>query len=96
MNNTIKEDLERRLSAAKSLETHIAQLQIAKTKLKNISASGHAVDIAIKTTTVQTSVHASTSEVDVFTPTEVREALVTLRRIVATKLNALEKEYAAI
>jgi len=96
MNKTIKEDLEQRLSAAKSLETHIAQLQITKTKLKDISASGHAVDIAVKTTTVQTSVHASTSGFDVFTPAEVREALVTMRRIVATKLNALEKEYAAL
>lgn len=96
MNNSIKADLEQRLNAAKSLETRIAQLQITKTKLKGISASGYAVDISIKTTTAQARLQASTSGLDVLTPSEIKGALVELHRIVATKLNALEMEYNAL
>jgi len=96
MNNHIQIELKRRLDAAKSLETHIANLQWTKTKLQSISESGHAVDISIKTSTMQTSLHASTSGLDVLTPSEVQGILVKIHQVVTTKLDTLKKEYAAL
>ena len=87
-------DLHLRLEKARGLSKLISGLYDDMLRLKATIDTGHALGISIKTTTGATiGFDMNTSGLTGLEPTEVKEVLLLLYSLAATKLQVLKKQY---